>query len=123
MNDLATHVWKNACLAQQPIFFSVDYSVDTKFTNFHHQDKQSTKRVITMYLGHYGMINESPAVVPMFTLCVFSGVMLLAGRREAGAVGPPGPPPSDGARLQDMSLYLHKLKRRKVDSRGSSDGE
>ena len=105
--------------------FSVDYSVDTKFTNFHHQDKQSTKRVIlmAMCLGHYGMINESPAVVPMFTLCVFSGVMLLAGRREAGAVGPPGPPPSDGARLQDMSLYLHKLKRRKVDSRGSSDGE
>ena len=69
------------------------------------------------------MINESPAVVHMFIPCVFSGVMLLAGRREAGAVGPPGPPPSDGARLQDMSLYLHKLKRRKVDSRGSSDGE
>ena len=40
MNDLATHVWKNACLAQQPIFFSVDYSVDT---NFQHQDKQVQK--------------------------------------------------------------------------------
>ena len=51
MNDLATHVWKNACLAQQPIFFSVDYSVDTKFTNFPTSGQASTKRVITMYLG------------------------------------------------------------------------
>ena len=49
--------------------------------------------------------------------------MLLAGRREAGTVGPGGAQAGDGARLQDMSLYLHKLKRRKVDSRGSSDGK
>ena len=49
--------------------------------------------------------------------------MLLAGRREAGSVGPGGAPGVEGRGLQDMSLYLHKRLRRAVDSRGSSDGE
>ena len=45
--------------------------------------------------------------------------MLLAGRREAQVVGSSGCEP-----LHDMSLFHNlKLKRRKVDSRGSSDGK
>ena len=45
--------------------------------------------------------------------------MLLAGRREAGVVGS-----SNCESLHDMSLFHNlKLKRRKVDSRGSIDGK
>ena len=45
--------------------------------------------------------------------------MLLAGRREAQVVGSSG-----CEQLHDMSLFHNlKLKRRKVDSRGSSDGK
>ena len=48
-----------------------------------------------------------------------SGAMLLAGRREAQVVGSSG-----CEQLHDMSLFHNlKLKRRKVDSRGSSDGK
>ena len=48
-----------------------------------------------------------------------SGAMLLAGRREAQVVGSSG-----CEQLHDMSLFHNlKLKRRKGDSRGSSDGK
>ena len=50
-----------------------------------------------------------------------SGGMILAGVREAGQAGVGG---SNCDQLPDMSLFHNlKLKRRKVDSRGSSDGE
>ena len=57
----------------------------------------------------------------MILLKIFdvSGAMLLAGRREAQVVGSSG-----CEQLHDMSLFHNlKLKRRKVDSRGSSDGK
>ena len=53
--------------------------------------------------------------------------MLLAGRREAQVVGPGVTGAGAGSNCEpipDMSLFHNlKLKRRKVDSRGSSDGK
>ena len=65
-------------------------------------------------------------------MITISGVMLLAGRREAQVVGPGGAVTavagagagSNCEPIPDMSLFHNlKLKRRKVDSRGSSDGK
>lgn len=61
-------------------------------------------------LGLYGNICKN--IAQLFSN---NGVMLLAGRAVGG---------SNCEALPDMSLFHNlKLKRRKVDSRGSSDGE
>ena len=62
------------------------------------------------------MIDKLDSVIYINIVFVISGVMLVWGR---GGGGPPS-----SAKPGAMSLFHDfKLKRRKVDSRGSSDGE
>ena len=63
-------------------------------------------------------------IIDLSKCCCIAGVMLLPRSRPPAGAGEVGRGAASIEALPDMSLFHNlKLKRRKVDSRGSSDGE